>query len=539
MESPARGMNGDSDSPMAVYASDTTLQTTRKWIMSLQAPRKPPASFIRDIDGQPLRFAEVILPDHVGQYSNSPRPYADSYYWKASCEPALELAPLTKRNLTRLTKRLANRGLYEPSCSTTPWGTADEEYRSKMIRKEHGDPIPYKRSPSPCPPLDAPISRSPEKPRPVSSALATHEPHQCELGMTCLLEIDDLNYHRFLATHLIAMAREARLTRFDIESGQGYHNLEGLKYTSKYAAELLLDRRDVNEFPELNPIAIRKKIQSPEYWETESRYLQNPGCLTKRQEGSVALNPTGNFPPPPPGRIMTPKEAPRVEPLLGHPVRARPNTSLSPLLYGENHLRPNNTECGPTRKRKHVGEKKTATFPKSSNQIPDQTHVPRKRMQVKDAAAVDSFSPKRRKTAPTPSTPSTRSPNISTLYDESHSNSSHLLNPTSTQESARQHLQQPPGPAGISRTSNAKRSRDQRQTATSRDFSDNNLQKKGASTMPRSQIIHTSPSRRSARLSKTDGAARQAERGDNRTVIPGTMQQSNRKKRKLFSKDRG
>ncbi|KLJ06233.1 hypothetical protein EMPG_10343 [Blastomyces silverae] len=532
MESPPRGINGDSDSPMAVYASDTTLQSTRQWIMSLQAPRKPPATFVRNIDGQALRFAEVILPDHVGQYSNYPRRHDDSYYWKASCEPALELAPLTKRNLTKLTKRLANRGLYEPSSSTTPWGTADEEYRSKMIQKEYGDPIPYKRTPSPCPPSDAPISRGPEKPRPVSTILTTHEPHQCTLGIACLLEVDDLNYHRYMATQLAAKAREARLSRVVIESGQGYHNLESLKVTSKNSARLLLGKGKLYDLPGLDPMAVLKKIQSPEFWETERRYLENPGCLAKRQTGSVATMSTGAFPLPPPGPI-TPEISQDME-------RTWPPASIPPLRNGESHVHPNNTMRNPTTQRRQMDEEKSAMLPEASNQIGDQMNAHKKRKPVKEAGVTSSFSSKRRKTNTVPSTSAAGNPNTSTSCDGSQFDSLHLPNPATTQRSTRKNMQQTLGPSNLSRTAKAKRmSHDQRQPARSLNLSVNRPPAEGVSTMRRTQIMHTNPLRRSARLSKTDDEGRRAGREDNSTVMPETMQHSNRKKRKFFSKDRG
>ncbi|OJD26776.1 hypothetical protein ACJ73_01833 [Blastomyces percursus] len=147
-----------------------------------------------------------------------------------------------------------------------------------------------------------------------------------------------------------------------------------------------------------------------------------------------------------------------------------------------------------------MDDKKRATFPKVPNQIPNQVHVPEKRKQVKDAAAVDSVSPMRRKTG-----------------------------------SAHQHRQQLPGPASLSRT---KRSRNQRQTVIPRNLWVNEPLEEGISTMCRSKIVHTSQLRRSARLSKT-GRAGRAEREDNRAVMPETMQHNNLKKRKFFSKGRG
>ncbi|OAT00174.1 hypothetical protein, variant 3 [Blastomyces dermatitidis ER-3] len=474
----------------------------------------------RTTNGQPLRFAEVVLPDHAGRSSNSLRRHNDSYYWKASCEHASELAPLTKRNLTKLTKRLANRGIYEPSSSTTPWGTTGEEYRSKTITKEFGDPRPYKRTPSPCPPSNAPISRGPEKLCPFSTTLTTHEPHQCTLGIACLLEVDDLNYHRYMATQIAAKAREARLSHVVIESGQGYHSLESLKATSKNSARLLLEKCKLHDLPRLDPMAVLKKIQSPEFWETERRYLENPGCLAKRQTRSVTTMPTSAFPLPSPEPI-TPEISQYME-------QTWPPASIPPVHIGERDVHPNNTLHNPATQRSQMNEKKDAMLPEASNQIGDQMNAHGKRKLVKEARVTGNFSSKH-----------SGNPNTSTSRDGSQSDSSHLPNPTTTQRSTRRNMQQTSGPSNLSRTTKVKRmSHDQQQPASSCKPPVNKPRAEGVSTMPRSQIMHTNPLR-SARLSKTDNVGRQTEREHNPAVALGTMKHSNFKKRKIFSKDRG
>lgn len=404
LESISRGIYGGSDSPMAVYASDTTLQNTQKWLLSLQTPRKQPASFPRNSSGQPTPFAERIPPGHIGQSTNFPDHH--SHYGKASCEPAFELAPLTERNLTKLNKRLTKRpSNVSYSSASTVCCTADEEFLRNLAREQYGDPKPYKRTPSPCPPSNATIPHSLEKPRSVMTMRTTHEPHQCALGIACLLEIDNLNYHRFMATKLVAKAREARLVGVPVEPGQGYHNLSALKFSSRYTSGLLLQECQRYGLPGLNPVAILKEIQSPDYWETERRYLENPGCLAKRQKISVAPISTETSPPPPSGSIKVLMDYSA----SGRPLRFQtlsqfpeqrtqvPATSVSPFGKTESHGQPNSTKRAPTRQIRQMDEKKSATSPNVSNQTRDQVHVRRKRKLVKDAAATGNFSPKRRK----------------------------------------------------------------------------------------------------------------------------------------------
>ena len=38
---------------------------------------------------------------------------------------------------------------------------------------------------------------------------------------------------------------------------------------------------------------VLKKIQSPDYWEAEKRYLESPGCLEQRQKASASVSSTG------------------------------------------------------------------------------------------------------------------------------------------------------------------------------------------------------------------------------------------------------
>ncbi|EGC49020.1 predicted protein [Histoplasma capsulatum var. duboisii H88] len=80
----------------------------------------------------------------------------------------------------------------------TDWCPASEEYQRNMIRNIYGDPVPYKLTPSPCPPSDTAI------PRTLPQRVQRIKPHECALGIAYLLEIGDLNHHRYMATQLAA-----------------------------------------------------------------------------------------------------------------------------------------------------------------------------------------------------------------------------------------------------------------------------------------------------------------------------------------------
>ncbi|KKZ64419.1 hypothetical protein EMCG_09607 [[Emmonsia] crescens] len=543
-QSTTRRICGGSDSPMVVYASDITLQNTQKWLMSLQTPRKPPASFPRNSSGQPTPFAGRIPPGHIGQSTNFPH-HHHSHSGKPSCEPAFELTPLTERNLTKQNKRLAKRPSNVSSSSTsTACRTAQEEYNERMIREQYGDPEPYKRTPSPCPPSDATILHSLEKPRPVTTMRTTHEPHQCALGITCLLEIDNLNYHRFMATKLVARAREARLVGIPVEPGQGYDNLSTLKFSSRYTSGLLLQECQRYELPELNPVAILKEIQSPDYWETERRYLENPGCLAKRQKISAAPISTETSPSPPSGSIKILMDysasgrPPRFQRLSQFPEQRTqvPATSLSPFGKTVSHGQPNSTKRAPSRQIRQMDEKKSATSPNVSSQTRDQVHVRGKRKLVKDAAATGNFSPKRRKTNTAQSAPAKRSPNTTALHDRGQPDYSDLLNPTAAQGSARRNMHQPLAPADLSRTSKAKsRSHDQQQANTSHKLTVNKMPADGVYTVSKPKSTHTSPLRRSTRLAKTEDAERRATREANSTILVETKHHSYHRTRRFYS----
>jgi hypothetical protein len=225
----------------------------------------------------------------------------------------MEMALLTEKNLKKLNKPQLTRQLSTPSSSTTT--TEIPPGYDEWFRNSYGNPTPYKRTPSPSPPLDTVIVRGPEKPRSAKAVQVTHEPHQCALGIKCLLEIDNLNYHRIMATYLVARARRARLPVAAIDPDRDYNDLEGLKNFSDTAATSLLDEYrfllelhakdvawfklqsyDTSQEERLNPMTVLKEIQIPEYWETERRYLESPGCLSERQKASASAIPVKPLP---------------------------------------------------------------------------------------------------------------------------------------------------------------------------------------------------------------------------------------------------
>ncbi|KAI1910728.1 hypothetical protein LOZ12_002749 [Ophidiomyces ophidiicola] len=147
-----------------------------------------------------------------------------------------------------------------------------------------------------------------EQPRPAETIIYT--PHQCALGIDCLLEINNLNYHRVLATSLVTRARLACLSVRPINPDDDYDDIARLRGLSRHSANLLQEHyvetlkivmnhferfnsvhRPTTRTEMLNPVNIMKEIQFPEYWETESRYLENPGCLLERQKTAVSIEP--------------------------------------------------------------------------------------------------------------------------------------------------------------------------------------------------------------------------------------------------------
>lgn len=131
----------------------------------------------------------------------------------------------------------------------------------------------HKRTPSPTPHPDADVPRKPEQPRSARTIQRTREPHQCALGLKCTCQIKSLVYHKMKAIHLTAKTMELHLPVHPYPGGN--HSLKYYRNVCESLAEMLgwreIDFRDV-----------LKEIQSPDYWEAEKKYLENPGCLEQR-----------------------------------------------------------------------------------------------------------------------------------------------------------------------------------------------------------------------------------------------------------------
>ncbi|PGH15729.1 hypothetical protein AJ80_05437 [Polytolypa hystricis UAMH7299] len=213
-----------------------------------------------------------------------------------------EQIPLTMKNLERFNR--------PPELAALSSGTPTEvstAYR-EFLEQKHANRTPYYRTPSPSPPSDSPIARVRERPRSIDTLQTKHEPHRCSLGINCLLEIENLNYHRIMATCLVSRARKAHLPVQALNHERDYADIVSLKCLSKYASELLLDKYQFNlrslanmasllgpgklmtsGTDRLHPVAILREIQSPEFWDAERRYLESLGCLAERQNKSASM----------------------------------------------------------------------------------------------------------------------------------------------------------------------------------------------------------------------------------------------------------
>ncbi|KAI1955567.1 hypothetical protein LOZ58_006710 [Ophidiomyces ophidiicola] len=153
-----------------------------------------------------------------------------------------------------------------------------------------------------------------EEPRSAETLTTTYTPHQCALGIDCLLEINNLHYHRILATSLVTRARLARLSVRPIDPDDDYDDITSLRGLSRHSAKLLqekylkmlervndhferfkLTHRPTTSTEMLNFVNVMKEIPFPEYWETERRYLESPGCLLERQKAAVFIEPPPCF----------------------------------------------------------------------------------------------------------------------------------------------------------------------------------------------------------------------------------------------------
>ena len=205
---------------------------------------------------------------------------------------------LTKKNLEKFNKLQLkkHRSTASSSSTSTYVPPGYEEWWANELRQQNGSPVPYKRTPSPSPHPDAAMVRGSERPRSAKTIQTIHEPHQCALGIKCTLEIENLNYHRVMATYLVTRVRELRLPIQALDPNRDYNKLARLRSFSEHAADLLLERHKLWGNRELHPREVLKKIQSPEYWDAERNYLKSPGCLTERQKAFTSTLSAGVLP---------------------------------------------------------------------------------------------------------------------------------------------------------------------------------------------------------------------------------------------------
>lgn len=172
---------------------------------------------------------------------------------------------------------------------------------------------------------------------------------------------------------------------------------------------------------------ILKKIQSPEYWEAERRYLESPGCLAERQKASASTLSAEVLPGVPSigvgdhesphqesaaegclestrhGNMMADgismaEQRPLQAPPQGTRSRTQLSTSLASPANADSRDHPNNGKEAPARHPRLVGKNKPAASPNISDWKWEQGQ-PRlgKRKLVEDGAVGDDVTPKRRK----------------------------------------------------------------------------------------------------------------------------------------------
>lgn len=342
---------------------------------------------------------------------------------------------LTKKNLKELNKLQLKKPLTASlSGTSTIVPPGHEEWLANELRRQYGSPVPakpYKRTPSPSPHPDAAIARGPEKPRSAKTIQTTHKPHQCALGIKCTLEIENLNYHRIMATLLVARARECRMPVRAIDLNRDYNDLARLRGLSKYAADLLLERHQkwgmLWGMEKLHPREVLKEIQSPEYWDAERRYLESPGCLAERQKASASTLSAevlpgtssidvGNHESPhqksaAEGRLEFTQQGEVMaegvsvaeqRPLQAPPRGTRSQTQLSTSLVSPadtaSHDHPDNGKKSPASHPRLMGKNKPAAFPNISDWRWEQGHERiKKRKLTEDAVVGDDVASKRQK----------------------------------------------------------------------------------------------------------------------------------------------
>ena len=159
-----------------------------------------------------------------------------------------------------------------------------DEYMAYLFRQQNPCFEQFERTPSPTPPPNTGVPPKPERSRSVKAIQTAHEPHQCALGLKCTRQINRVIYHKIKAIHLTAKAMQLYLP-VNPHAG-GDHTLRYYRNVCESLTEMLGWRRvDTRE--------VLREIQSPEYWEAETEYLESPGCLSQRQKGPLAASTDG------------------------------------------------------------------------------------------------------------------------------------------------------------------------------------------------------------------------------------------------------
>src|SRR5437763_844378 len=141
---------------------------------------------------------------------------------------------------------------------------------------------------------------------------------------------------------------------------------------------------------ELHPTEVLKKIQLPEYWEAERRYLESPDCLAERQKASGLLpgassievgdheSPTqesaaeGCLEFTQHGDVIADgvsmvEQRPLQAPPRGTLSRTQLSTSLASPADADSHDYPDNEKEAPARHPRLMGENKPAVSPNISD----------------------------------------------------------------------------------------------------------------------------------------------------------------------------
>lgn len=372
--------------------------------MSSSLPTSPPKEDGQYITTISLGAAGISprTPQHIEQPASSlPQ---NSKHKAVTGESNPEQALLTEKNLNKLNKSQPTLPIASSSTSSTFVPPGHEEWVTNKLRRQHVSPLPHTRTPSPSSPLNVAVTRGSEKPRSAKTIQTTHEPHQCALGIKCLLEIVDLNYHKTMATHLVAMAKHLRLPVRSLNLGRDYDDLASLRSRSNYATELLLNNHQ--RIPVWgprgpHPMEVLKKIQSPEFWEAERKYLESPGCLAERQKATGILPSAPSIqvsdqePSHPESateeRLWFIKHGNVIAPSRRTRSRTQLSTSLSSSVTTTSHNHPKNGEC-PQARQRLIGRKISAT---SRNISQEQGGVRLEKRKLEDAP--DNTATKRQK----------------------------------------------------------------------------------------------------------------------------------------------